>query len=141
MSKSLLGRLLFSSPARGVTRLFIACKSAAAGVLNRAYVAYLWPDSIARDAYIHTSTRVKYPERIRLGQSVRIGPNCVLGGMGGITLGDHARLSEGVCIETGGLDFSGEPPYTHIAKPTVIGNGVWLGFRAVVLAGVTIGDR
>lgn len=111
------------------------------GIANRAYASYLWPDSWQKDLYIHANSRVKFPERITFGKHVRIGPHCVLGAMGEITLGDYVRISEGACVETGGLDINASLPYPHIAKPIVIGNGVWLGFRSVVLAGVTIGDR
>ena len=114
--------------------------SAAESIANRAFASYLWPDSWKKDTYIFWNCRVKYPERVVLGRSVRIGPNCVLGGMAGITMGDHVRLSEGACVETGGLDIGGPLPYSHVAKPIVLGNGVWLGYRSTVLAGVTVGD-
>ena len=54
--------------------------------------------------------RVKYLGRVVLNRSVRIGPNCVLGGMSGITMGDHVRLPEGAYVETGGLDIGGLLP-------------------------------
>src|SRR5262249_27444251 len=91
--------------------------------------------------HCHWSVTVKCPENIRLGRGVVIGTKCSLGGAGGIVLGDHVRLSEGVLIETAGLDFTAPPPYPHIARPIVIEESVWIGARAVILAGVTIGAR
>jgi acetyltransferase-like isoleucine patch superfamily enzyme len=91
--------------------------------------------------YCHWSVTVKNPENIRLGRGVVIGPKCTLGGTGGITLGNHVRLSEGVMIESAGLDFSGDPPYPHTHEPIVIEDGVWIGSHAVILAGVTLGAR
>lgn len=114
--------------------------SATEGVANRAYASHLWPDSWKKGTYIFWNCRVKYPERIVLGHSVIVGPHCVLGGMAGITMGDHVRLSEGACVETGGLDIRGTLPYSHVAKPIILGKGVWLGYRATVLGGVTVGD-
>ena len=89
--------------------------------------------------FCHWSVTVKYPENVRCGAQVVIGPNTTLGAKGGITLGDHVRLSEGVLIETAGLDYCGAPPYPHIAKPIVLERGVWVGAKAVILGGVTIG--
>jgi acetyltransferase-like isoleucine patch superfamily enzyme len=74
-----------------------------------------------------------------LGCGVIIGPKCTLGAVGGITFGDQVRLSEGVLIETAGLDFNGKLPYSHVHQPIVLEDGVWVGARAIILAGVTIG--
>lgn len=86
----------------------------------------------------HWSVTVKYPENVRCGTAVIIGPRTTLGAKGGITLGDYVRISEGVLIETASLDFSTPPPYPHIAKPIVLERGVWIGARAIILGGVTI---
>jgi acetyltransferase-like isoleucine patch superfamily enzyme len=88
----------------------------------------------------HTSVTVKYPDRITCGEGVVIGPKSTLGAAGGITLGDRVRLSEGVMIETAGLDFTKPAPYVHIARGIHIEADVWIGARAVVLAGVRIGQ-
>lgn len=141
MTKILIARLFATRGARALLWVVDKFASSALGIGNRAYASYLWPDSWQKDFYIHWNCRVKCPDRITFGKGVRIGPSCVLGAMGGIQMGDHVRLSEGACLETGGLDINGPIPYSHVAKPIVLGEGVWLGFRATVLAGVTIGDR
>jgi acetyltransferase-like isoleucine patch superfamily enzyme len=107
------------------------------GVLR---TAALFPQA-AELPHCHWSVTVKSRDNIKLGRGVIIGPKCTLGAIGGITLGDHVRLSEGVIIETAGLDFSGTPPYPHIHRPIVLEDGVWVGTRAIILAGVTIGAR
>jgi maltose O-acetyltransferase len=91
--------------------------------------------------HCHWSVTVKCRENVTLGRGVIIGPKCTLGAIGGITLGDHVRLSEGVIIETAGLNFTGKPPYPHIHRPIVLEDGVWVGARAIILAGVTVGAR
>lgn len=91
--------------------------------------------------YCHWSVTIKCAENIKLGHDVVIGPKCALGGAGGITLADHVRLSEGVMIESAGLNFTVNPPYPHIHGPIVLEEAVWVGARAVILAGVTIGAR
>lgn len=88
----------------------------------------------------HWNCEIKYLERIVLGNGVIIGVNVVLGGTGGITLGDHVRISRDVIIESAGLDFSGrQPPYKHVSAPIVIEDGVWIGARAMILGNVTVG--
>ena len=111
--------------------------SRAASVLK---TAALFPHA-AELPRCHWSVTVKCAENIKLGHAVVIGPKCTLGGTGGITLGDHVRLSEGVMIESAGLDFTKDPPYPHTHRPIVIEEAVWIGAHAVILAGVTLGAR
>ena len=87
----------------------------------------------------HWSVVLKYPANVRCGAGVIIGPRSTLGAAGGIVLGDNVRISEAVLIETAGLDFTDLPPFPHVARPIRIADNVWIGARAIVLAGVTIG--
>lgn len=85
---------------------------------------------------------LKYPQNMTLGERVVIGSNVSLGAHSPITMGDNVRISRDVIIETAGLDFStGQPPYKHVSKPINIEKGVWIGARAIILGGVTLGEN
>lgn len=85
---------------------------------------------------------LKYPQNLRLGDRVVIGSNASLGAHSPITMGDDVRISRDVIIETAGLDFStGQPPYNHTSKPIHIEKGVWIGARAIILGGVSLGEN
>lgn len=89
----------------------------------------------------HWNVDLKYPERVQLGDGVVIGVNASIGAHSPVIIGHHVRISRDVMIETAGLDFSnGTPPYAHRSQPILIGNGVWIGARALVLGGVEIGE-
>jgi maltose O-acetyltransferase len=89
----------------------------------------------------HWNADLKYPERITLGDGVVIGVNASIGAHSPVVIGNHVRISRGVMIETAGLDFStAAPPYAHRSRPIRIGDGVWIGARALVLGGVQIGE-
>ena len=88
---------------------------------------------------MHHSVSFKYHDRIKFGNGVVIGPRTTLGGMGGITIGNHVRISSHVMIETGGLDLNSGVPYRHLASPIVIEDDAWIGTHAIVLAGVRVG--
>jgi maltose O-acetyltransferase len=89
----------------------------------------------------HWSVDLKYPENIFLGDYVVIGVNSSIGAHSPIRLADHVHLSRDVHIETAGLDFDKlELPYRHVSKPITIEKGVWIGSRATILGGVTIGE-
>ncbi|MGX4729979.1 DapH/DapD/GlmU-related protein [Pseudomonas corrugata] len=59
--------------------------------------------------------------------------------MSTISFGNEVRLSQGVHLETASLDLNSNLPYKHVAKPIVIGDGVWIGAHSIVLGGVSIG--
>lgn len=87
------------------------------------------------------STLIKYGEEIAIGANTRIGPQCVLGAKGGISIGKNVVISREVQLETAGLDLTKGPPYFfHKAKPIIIEDNCWLGARVIVLGGVVIGE-
>ncbi len=136
--RSLLFILLYSAPIRAMTRLVLAGLASIEHIASRARFAALAPQA-SRDCVLHWSTEVKYPDRIVWGKRVIVGPGGTLGAAGGIRLGDHVRLSKGVVVETAGLDFSHPLPYPHVVKPITLEDGVWVGARAIILSGVTVG--
>jgi len=135
--RAILAGILRGAPVRWATRVLIAGARTTSRFAGLARLQALAPH--AGDCVCHWSVELKYPERIRFGRRVVIGPRCTLGASAPIVLGDHVRLSKGVVIETAGLDFTGVPPYRHRAAPITVGDGVWVGTGAIVLGGVTIG--
>jgi acetyltransferase-like isoleucine patch superfamily enzyme len=138
--RRLLWSVFGSFPVRQLTLAGLAARRAAARLASFMRGAALFPD--ADGLFCHWSVEVKYPENITLGRDVILGAGSTLGAKAAIRLGDHVRLSKDVIIETAGLDFRGAaPPYVHVAAPIDIGEGVWIGARAMILGGVTIGAR
>lgn len=76
---------------------------------------------------------------LTLGKNSAINQNCRLDNRGGIFIGDNVSISAEVCILTAdhapqSTDFAGRD------KPVRIENFVFIGTRAMVLPGVTIGE-
>lgn len=130
-----------SLAANPIVRLFvrgmIATGWAADRIWSHLRFRALFPH--ARGCVCHYTVQFKCPEKIQMGTGVVIGPRGVLGAGGGITLGDYVRISSDATIESAGLDLSSGVPYRHQQHPIVIEEGVWIGTRAIVLAGVTVG--
>src|SRR5262249_37357736 len=51
---------------------------------------------------------------------------------------DHVSISDGTWLITGAHDIS-DPEFPAVYKPIVIEDHVWIGARATILPGVTIG--
>ncbi|GAP36997.1 chloramphenicol acetyltransferase [Piscinibacter sakaiensis] len=95
--------------------------------------------------------------RIRIGQRCFVGEGTRIWSAASVTIGDRVLISHGVNIHDNNAHavsaaararhfddiFSSGHPSTLDdvpAAPIVIGNDAWIGFNAVVLKGVTIGE-
>lgn len=79
-------------------------------------------------------------KNITLGKNVFINACCKFQDQGGIVIGDGVLIGHNVTLAT--LNHEEAPSkrqYIH-PKPIKIGNNVWVGSNATILAGVTIGD-
>jgi acetyltransferase-like isoleucine patch superfamily enzyme len=96
--------------------------------------------------------RVHGPFKIYAGTSIMVGRSAVLELGSGyinnfsrifcfdrITIGERVAIAEDVIIRDSDNHTIERPGYTS-AAPIVIGDHVWIGMRAMILKGVTIGD-
>ena len=83
-----------------------------------------------------------YGVNIRMGERAFVNANCVFLDCAEITIGDNFQCGPGVQLLTPEhpLDAT-ERRSLETARPIVIGDDVWIGGGAIVLAGVTVGDR
>jgi acetyltransferase-like isoleucine patch superfamily enzyme len=82
-----------------------------------------------------------------MGPSSHIGHDCNINCAAGISIGEGTLIAQQVAI----MDYDGHPVFRAGGSPGAesfggstapikIGRNVWIGFRATVLKGVTIGD-
>jgi acetyltransferase-like isoleucine patch superfamily enzyme len=78
---------------------------------------------------------------VKVGEKTWIGPNCILDGSGGLTIGATCSISAGVQIYSHDtVDWAvsgGAAPYRK--QPTEIGDHVYVGPNSVIAAGSHIG--
>jgi acetyltransferase-like isoleucine patch superfamily enzyme len=77
-------------------------------------------------------------QKVAIGKGTVINYGCLLYTTGGLIIGEHVSISAGVWLVTGEHDIN-DPMFAASYKPIVIGDYVWIGMRATILAGVTIG--
>src|SRR6478672_9593886 len=96
--------------------------------------------ALLMDLYIYIRGRAR-PGRsgITIGRRSVVNQQCCLDGRGGLSIGDNVDISPGVWILTDSHDMN-DPLFGEVLAPVTIGNDVWIGSRAMILPGVTVGE-
>lgn len=81
------------------------------------------------EIYIGLNTTIGYHTFIVSSKSIKIGSNCLIAPFVYI-IDDNHQIKKDVLINT----------QDHDKSPIMIGNDVWIGTKATILKGVTIGD-
>ena len=76
--------------------------------------------------------------RVSIGVGTVINQGCLLYTSGGLVIGEHVSISPGVSLVTGTHDIN-DPDFPSDYQPIVIDDYAWIGTRAIILRGVTIG--
>lgn len=86
---------------------------------------------------IKPRVRIKFPWRLHVGDHAWLGENCWIDNLAHISIGAHACVSQGAYLCTGNHDYR-DASFRLIAKPILIGDGAWVGAKAVVAPGVSL---
>lgn len=95
---------------------------------------------IGKNVVIKPHVQIKYPWRLQIGNHTWIGEHCWIDNLDDVTIGSNACLSQGSMVLSGNHDFS-KKNFDLILKPIVIEDGAWIGAKATVTQGVTVGSH
>jgi len=76
---------------------------------------------------------------IEIAENTTINRRCFLDGRGRLFIGDRVSISPEVHLITGDHDYN-SPGFTFRSKDVIIEDYVWVGSRATILPGVTLGE-
>ena len=113
---------------------------------NYAHVTPLRSIRVGRNPSISPNVAFANPERISIGDNVRLGVRCMIWAgpaRGRVVIGDDVMFGPEVMITASSYRYDDGQPVTDQAMDeadVVIGNDVWIGTRAVLLPGARIGD-
>jgi len=94
--------------------------------------------TIGNGSTIHTGARFYNPGHITIGQDTIVGEKVVLDGRDKLTIGSHVDIASEVMIYNSQHDID-SPDFHAVCKPVHIQDYVFIGPRAIILPGVTIG--
>lgn len=100
----------------------------------------LFGAKIGKGAVLKPGMNVKYPWNLEIGDYSWIGENVGLDSLALIRIGNNVCISQGAYLETGNHDWT-DPAFGLIVKSITVEDGAWVGARAVVLPGVTVGTH
>ncbi|HET9059951.1 MAG TPA: sugar O-acetyltransferase [Acidimicrobiales bacterium] len=98
------------------------------------YVDYGVHTSIGESTFINVNCMIIDDAAVKIGRNCLLGPACQL-----VTAMHPVKASDRRASES--EVAAGESPWRTMSAPVTIGAEVWLGAGAIVLPGVTIGDR
>ena len=100
--------------------------------------------SLGDNVAIYPDVYILNPQNIEIGNNVSIHPMCYIECLGGIVIGNDVSIAHGVTIMSTSHSYN-DNPYINIREqngkeaPVQIEDNVWIGAKASILCGVTVG--
>ncbi|UFH57410.1 WcaF family extracellular polysaccharide biosynthesis acetyltransferase [Spirosoma sp. KNUC1025] len=98
-------------------------------------VLKLFGAKIGKGVMIKPAVNIKYPWLLQIGNYVWIGEQVWIDNLSQVIIGDNSCLSQGAMILTGNHNYS-LSTFDLTTQPITLADGVWIGARSVVCAGV-----
>lgn len=95
---------------------------------------------IGSNVMIKPKVNIKYPWYLQIGPHTWIGENVWIDNLTMVNIGANVCLSQGCYILTGNHDFT-KTTFDLIIKPVTIEDGAWIGAKATVCPGATVGSH
>lgn len=104
------------------------------------------PACRGKKLFLEAPLRIDYGYNLTFGNNLQVNFDCVFLDCAPITIGDNCLMAPSVHIyaATHPIDpkyRKDDAEYYELAFPVTIGNNVWIGGKAVICPGVTIGDN
>lgn len=111
-------------PCYGLKRLLLRCYGA----------------SIGKNVVVKPCVNIKYPWHLSVGDYSWIGEGVWIDNLADVTIGSHVCLSQGAMLLCGNHDYTKNSFDLKIGS-IVLQDGAWVGAKAVVCPGVTMGEE
>ena len=95
---------------------------------------------LGKNVIIKPGVNIKYPWNLEIGNDVWIGERAWIDNLGKVKIGDNACLSQDCLLLCGNHDYS-KSTFDLLVGDIQIGDGAWVGARAVVGPGVQVGHH
>ncbi len=93
---------------------------------------------VGKGVYLKPGIRIKFPWYLSVGDYCWLGEDLWIDNLAPVTIGSHVCISQGVYLCTGNHDWK-SPNMKLFRKPIWIEDGSWIGAKAVVCPGISVG--
>ena len=90
--------------------------------------------------FIHSTARIQIPWNLTMKHRACLGERANAYSLGKIDIQEGATIAQEAYLCTGSHDFN-DPSLQLITKPITIGKNTFIGARAMILPGVSIGNQ
>ncbi len=104
----------------------------------RRWLLRLFRAKIGSRVYIKPGLRVKFPWYLEVGDFTWLGEDLWIDNLASVRIESHCCVSQGAYLCTGNHDWS-SPNMRLFRRPIVCERGSWVGARATLCPGVTVG--
>ena len=105
----------------------------------RVFLLRLFGAKIAPGSLVMSSAQIWQPWKLKIGPLVAVSENVVIYDIDEITIGESVTISRDVFLCGASHDIT-SPIMELVHAPITIGPQAWIGARAIVLPGVTVGE-
>jgi putative colanic acid biosynthesis acetyltransferase WcaF len=106
----------------------------------RLFVLRLFGAKLSGTPFVHSRARIQLPWNLTMHHRACLGDRANAYTLGPITLGEGATIAQEAYLCTGTHDFASAALPLQTA-PIVVGREAFVGARAMILPGLTLGDR
>ena len=106
----------------------------------RLMILKVFGTTISGSPFVHSKAWIQIPWHLTMHHRACLGERSVAHSLGKIEIMETATVSQEAYLCTGTHDFK-EPSLQLITKPITIGKNSFIGTRAMILPGVTIGNH
>ena len=99
--------------------------------------------SVGEECVIEPPFRCDYGYNIHVGENFYTNFDCVILDVGRVDIGENCQIAPGVHIYTAMHPLAATERIKGLeyGKPVIVGDNVWIGGKAVLNPGVTVGDN
>jgi putative colanic acid biosynthesis acetyltransferase WcaF len=90
--------------------------------------------------FIHSTARIQIPWKLTMQHRACLGERANAYSLGKIDIQEGATIAQEAYLCTGSHDFN-DPSLQLITKPITVGKNTFIGARAMILPGVSIGNQ
>ena len=105
----------------------------------RLWVLRFFGASIHGAPFVYASSKIYAPFLLKLSDKTTLGPESIIYNLGPITLGERVTVSQNAYLCNGSHDLE-DPGLPLLVGNMIVGDDVFIGARAFVLPGVSVGE-